>query len=131
MSRTRRRRHFGDPGTSRDGHPPAEGRFPADDFAQEVRRRDRRAREEETDKIATLSLAGLATYADRVYDATPNEYELDSELELALVYALREARSHVADDTRTAGRLEEARRRREGESNDEYAAPHENLGARR
>jgi hypothetical protein len=83
------------------------------------------------EKIATLSLAGLATYADRVYDATPNEYELDSELELALVYALREARSHVADDTRTAGRLEEARRRREGESNDEYAAPHENLGARR
>ena len=51
MSRTRRRRHYGDPGTSRDGQPPAEGRLPRN-HSREVRRRDRRMREDEVDKIA-------------------------------------------------------------------------------
>jgi hypothetical protein len=52
MSRTRRRKHYGDPGTVRDGQPPAEGKMPSEDFAREVRRRDRRTREDEADRIA-------------------------------------------------------------------------------
>lgn len=52
MSRTRRRKFYGDKGTGRDSKLPAEGDIAAADFSKEVRRRDRRTREDETDRIA-------------------------------------------------------------------------------
>lgn len=53
MSRTRRLRHWGEPGTTRDGQPSAEGLPTSDDFTREVRRRDRRARDDDARRQAT------------------------------------------------------------------------------
>lgn len=53
MSRTRRRNRYGDPGVTRDGRPPAEGLPTADDFTREVRRSDRRERDDDARRQAT------------------------------------------------------------------------------
>jgi hypothetical protein len=53
MSRTRRRNRYGEPGQVRDGRPPDETKPPADDFTREVRRRDRRERDDEARRLAT------------------------------------------------------------------------------
>lgn len=52
MSRTRHRKRSGDSGVERDGQPPDEGIHLASEFAVEVTRRDRRAREQETERLA-------------------------------------------------------------------------------
>ena len=74
------------------------------------------------EKIATLDLAALADYGDRIYDAAPGTFEDDTALDTALFRAVRDAREQIADDRRTAGRIEEARKRRAGQSDDEYRA---------
>lgn len=51
MSRTRRRKRYDDSGVERDGQPPAEGTPFASEFTVEVVRRDRRAREQEAERL--------------------------------------------------------------------------------
>ncbi|MNY74421.1 hypothetical protein D3C86_2134520 [compost metagenome] len=52
MSRTTRRKRYGDSGVERDGQPPDLGIHLAFEFAIEVTRRDRRAREQEAERLA-------------------------------------------------------------------------------
>lgn len=51
MSRTRRRKHWGEPGKDRDGTIRPEGAIIPRDFTIEVQRRDRRTREDEVGKL--------------------------------------------------------------------------------
>jgi hypothetical protein len=53
MSRTRRRKIWGEPGSERDGKSSKLVPMPADEFTVEVRRRDRREREADADRQAT------------------------------------------------------------------------------
>ena len=53
MTRTRRRKRYWYPGVDRDGRPPDETKPPADDFTREVRRRDRRERDDDAKRQAT------------------------------------------------------------------------------
>lgn len=72
--------------------------------------------------IAESDLEQLAVFADVVYDrATPVDGQI-TPMHLALYYAVREARGHIAGDRHTADRVDEARKRRDGESDEEYRA---------
>lgn len=72
--------------------------------------------------ISASDLDQLSAFADVVYDrATPIDGQI-TPIQLALYHAVRDAREHVADDRRTASRVADARKRRTGESDDDYAA---------
>ena len=52
MSRTKRRKRWGQPGTARDGKAGIVGKAPADEISTMVTRPDRREREREAERIA-------------------------------------------------------------------------------
>jgi hypothetical protein len=56
MTRTRRRKHYGDPGIDRDGAVRPEGQVRRADFTVEVTRRERREREAQALALRTGSL---------------------------------------------------------------------------
>jgi hypothetical protein len=53
MSRTKRPERHGDPGVTRDGRPPDENKPTTEEFTREVRRRDRRERDDDLKRQAT------------------------------------------------------------------------------